>query len=73
MELKNGWMSWTWTAVTVLMVAHGVVEISSCRHRRAEYRATEVPSARGGKDVGLSGSLPEPERSGWPAKGVYQP
>jgi hypothetical protein len=57
-------MSWISTAVTVLMVAYRVGDISSCRHRRTEYRATGVPSSRGGKVVGLSGSLPEPERSG---------
>jgi hypothetical protein len=73
MDLKNGWMSWIWTAVTVLIVDQRVGEISSCKQRRAEYRATGVPSARGGNDVGLSGSLPEPERSGSPANGMYQP
>ncbi len=44
--------------------------MSDWRQRRAEYRATGVPSARGGRDVGLSGSLPESERSGSPANGV---
>jgi hypothetical protein len=60
--------------VTVLMVDQRVGEMSSCRQRRAEYRATGAPSARGGKEVGLYGtSFPEPERSGSPANGVYQP
>jgi hypothetical protein len=45
-------------------------EISNCRQRSAESRATGVPSARGGKYVGLSASLPEPERSGSPANGM---
>ena len=72
MDLKNGWMSWVWTAVTVLMVDQRVGEMSSCRQRRAEYRATGVPSARGGNDVGLSGSFPESESSGSPANGMYQ-
>jgi hypothetical protein len=72
MDLKNGWMSWVWTAVTVLMVDQRVGEMSSCRQRRAEYRATGVPSARGGNEVGLSGSFPEPESSGSPANGMYQ-
>jgi hypothetical protein len=66
-------MSWVWTAVTVLMVDQRVGEMSSRRQRRAEYRATGVPSARGGNEVGLSGSFPEPERSGSPANGMYQP
>jgi hypothetical protein len=30
-------------------------------------------SARGGNDVGFSVSFPEPERSGSPANGMYQP
>ena len=72
MDLKNGWMSWVWTAVTVLMVDQRVGEMSSCRQRRAEYRATGVSSARGGNEVGLSGSFPEPESSGSPANGRYQ-
>ncbi len=72
MDLKNGWMSWVWTAVTVLMVDQRVGEMSSCRQRRAEYRATGVPSARGGNELGLSGSFPEPESSGSPANGMYQ-
>jgi hypothetical protein len=59
--------------VTVLMVDQRVGEMSSCRQRRAEYRAMGVPSARGGNEVGLSGSFPEPERSGSPANGMYQP
>jgi hypothetical protein len=42
-----------------------VGEMSSCRERRVEYRATGVPSAR---VVGLSGSFPEPERSSAPEK-----
>ena len=54
------------------MVDQSAGVMSSCRQRRAEYRATGLPSARGGKDVGLSGSLPEPERSGSPANGMYQ-
>jgi hypothetical protein len=62
-----------WTAVTVLMVDQRVGEMSSCRQRRSEYRATGVPSARGGKEVGLSGSFPEPEQSGSPANGMFQP
>jgi hypothetical protein len=37
-----------------------VGEMSNCRQRSAKYKATGVPSARGGKDVELSGSLPEP-------------
>ena len=44
-------MSWIWTAVTVLMVDQSAGVMSSCRQRRAEYRATGLPSARGGKDV----------------------
>ena len=72
MKWKNGWMSWIWTAVTVLMVDQSAGVMSSCRQRRAEYRATGLPSARGGKYVGLSGSLPEPARSGSPANGMYQ-
>ena len=39
----------------VLMVDQRAGGMSNCRQRRAEYRATGVPSARGGKDVGLSG------------------
>jgi hypothetical protein len=38
-------MYWAWTAVTVLMVDQRVGEMSSCRQRRVEYRATGVPSA----------------------------
>jgi hypothetical protein len=72
MELKNGWMSWIWNVVTDLMVDQRVGEMISCRQRRAEYRATGVPSARGGNAGGLSGSLPDPERSGEPAKSMYQ-
>ncbi len=72
MELKNGWMSRTWNAVTVSMVDQRVGEMRSCRQRREEYRATGVPRARGGKDVELSGSFPEPERSGLPTHSMYQ-
>jgi hypothetical protein len=32
-----------------------------------------VPRAHSGNEVGLSGSFPEPERSGLPANGMYQP
>jgi hypothetical protein len=59
--------------VTVLIVDQRVGGISSWRQRRAEYRATGVPSARGGNDVGFSGSFPELERSGSPANCRYQP
>jgi hypothetical protein len=69
MELKNGWMSWILNAATVLMVDQRVGEMSSCGQRRAEYRATGVPSARGGNAMGHSGSFPQPERSGEPANG----
>jgi hypothetical protein len=70
MELKKEWMSWLWNSVTVLMVDQRVGEMSSCRERRVEYRATGVPSAR---VVGLSGSFPEPERSSAPEKRVVSP
>jgi hypothetical protein len=73
MDLKNGWMSWVWTAVTILMVDQRVGEVSSCRQRRAQYRAVGVPSTRGGNLVRLSGSFPEPERNGSPANSMYQP
>jgi hypothetical protein len=59
--------------VIVLMVDQRAGEMSSLRQRRAEYKATGVPRALGGKAVGLSGSLPEPESSGSPANGMYQP
>jgi hypothetical protein len=36
-----------------LMVDQRVGEMSSCRQRRAEYRATGVPSARGGNAAGM--------------------
>jgi hypothetical protein len=36
--------------VTVLMIDQRFGEMSSCRQRRAEYRATGVPTARGGND-----------------------
>jgi hypothetical protein len=36
MELKNGRMSWIWTAVTVLMVDQRAGEMSGCRQRMAE-------------------------------------
>jgi hypothetical protein len=68
MELKNELISWIWTDVTVLMVDQRVGEISSCRQRRVEYMG--LPSVRGGKDVGLSRSLPEPEISGSPGNGM---
>jgi hypothetical protein len=56
------------------MVDQRVGEMISCRQRRAEYRATGVPSTRGGNEVGLSGSFSEPERSVSPANGnMYQP
>jgi hypothetical protein len=58
--------------MTVLMVDQRAGEMSSCRQRSTEYRATGVLSARGGKDAGLSGSLPDPERSDSPANGMYQ-
>jgi hypothetical protein len=70
MDLKNGCMSWVRTAVTVLMIDQRIGEMSSYRQRRAEYRATDVPSARGKNEVGLSGSFPEHERSGSPVNGV---
>jgi hypothetical protein len=55
-------------SVTILMVDQRVGEMSNCRQRRVEYRATGVPSARGGIGVGLSDSFPEePDRSGSPA------
>jgi hypothetical protein len=38
--------------LTVLMVDQRVGEMSSWRQRRGEYRATGVPSARGGNAVG---------------------
>jgi hypothetical protein len=55
------------------MVDQNVGDMSSYRRPRAVFRATGVPSARGGKEVGLYGSFPEPERSGSPANGMYQP
>jgi hypothetical protein len=61
MDLKNGWMSWVWTNMTVFMVDQRVGEMSSCRQRRAEYMATGGPSACGGNEVGLYGSSPERE------------
>jgi hypothetical protein len=64
-------MSWVWTAVTVLLVDQRVGEMNSCRQRRVDYRATGVPSARGGNEVGLSGSFPESEISGSHANSVY--
>jgi hypothetical protein len=70
MEVKNGWMSGS-GMLTVLMVDQRVGEMSSWRQRRAEYRATGVPSARGGMLWDLR--QPEPERSGSPANGMYQP
>jgi hypothetical protein len=77
MVLKNGLMAWIYNAVTDLMVDQRVGEMSSCRQRRAEYRAeyraAEASSARGGNAVGLSGSFPAPERSGAPANIMYQP
>ena len=66
-------MSWIWTAVTVLMVNQSAGEMSNCRQRSAKYKATGVPSARGGNAVELSGSFSEPERSSTPANGMYQP
>jgi hypothetical protein len=59
--------------VTLLMVDQRVGEMSSCSQRRVEYRATGVPSARGRNELGLSGSFPEPERSGSPTNGMHQP
>jgi hypothetical protein len=54
------------------MVDQRAGKMSNYRQRRAEYRATGVPSARGGEYIGLSRSLPELERSGSPANGMYQ-
>jgi hypothetical protein len=58
--------------VTILIVDRRAGDMSNCRQRWVEYRATRVPSVRGGKDEGLSGSLPEPERNSSPANSMYQ-
>jgi hypothetical protein len=60
------WMSGSRTAVTLLMVDRES-EMSSCRQRRAEYRATGVPSARGGEEVGPSVAF-QSRRSNLPYK-----
>jgi hypothetical protein len=57
-------MSLIWHAVSILLFDQRVGEMSSRKQRRAEQMATGMPSARcGGKEVGLSGRFPEPERS----------
>jgi hypothetical protein len=56
--------------LTVLMVDQRVGEMSSWRQRRAEYRRRSLVP-RGGMLWDLR--QPEPERSGSPANGMYQP
>jgi hypothetical protein len=64
-------MSQIWTAVTISIVHQRVGEMRSCRQRGLGCRATGVPSARGGNDMGLSGSFHEPEKSDSPADVLY--